>query len=89
MADLSRPRVLFVGSIFNRRHVPDLIRAFMPIARAHDAATLDIVGANRTHPRQDIAEVIATADVVGRVRLVGLDDTLVTTARGLGICLGD
>ena len=67
MADRSRPRVLFVGSIFNRRHVPDLIRAFMPIARAHDAATLDIVGANRTHPRQDIAEVIATADVVGRV----------------------
>ncbi len=31
----SRPqRVLFVGSIFNRRHVPDLIRAFAPIARA-------------------------------------------------------
>src|SRR5437868_13439485 len=28
-------RVLFVGSIFNRRHVTDLIRAFAPIARRH------------------------------------------------------
>ena len=27
-------RVLYVGSIFNRRHVTDLIRAFAPIARA-------------------------------------------------------
>src|SRR5207245_1301025 len=26
-------RVLYVGSIFNRRHVVDLIRAFAPIAR--------------------------------------------------------
>lgn len=32
------PSVLFVGSIFNRRHVPDLIRAFAPIARRHAAA---------------------------------------------------
>src|SRR5690349_14694661 len=40
----SAPRVLFVGSIFNRRHVPDLIRAFAPIARAHPNASLDIVG---------------------------------------------
>src|SRR5262249_29874227 len=38
------PRVLYVGSIFNRRRVTDLIRAFAPIARAHADATLDIVG---------------------------------------------
>ena len=28
------PVVLFVGSVFNRRHLPDLIRAFKPIATA-------------------------------------------------------
>src|SRR5205823_3331819 len=36
-------RVLYVGSIFNRRHLPDLIRAFAPIARAHSRALLDLV----------------------------------------------
>ena len=43
-------RVLFVGSIFNRRRVIDLIRAFAPIARSHPGAALDIVGDNRTLP---------------------------------------
>jgi glycosyltransferase involved in cell wall biosynthesis len=54
----SAPTVLFVGSIFNRRHVPDLIRAFAPIARAHPDAALDIVGDNRTHPVEDPRRVI-------------------------------
>jgi len=52
-------RVLYVGSIFNRRHVIDLIRAFGPIARAHPGATLDIVGDNRSHPREDLPRAIA------------------------------
>ena len=41
-------RVLFVGSIFNRRHVIDLIRAFAPIAAASDAS-LDIVVRRRSY----------------------------------------
>jgi len=45
------PRVLFVGSLFTRRHVPDLIRAFAPIARRHADAQLDIAGDNRSYPR--------------------------------------
>jgi glycosyltransferase involved in cell wall biosynthesis len=53
------PRVLFVGSIFNRRHVPDLIRAFAPIARAHADASLAIVGDNRSTPREDVRGAIA------------------------------
>ena len=36
-------RILYVGSIFNRRHVLDLIRAFAPVARRHPDASLDIV----------------------------------------------
>ena len=51
-------RVLYVGSIFNRRHVPDLIRAFGPIARAHPEAALDIVGDNRSYPYEDLRRTI-------------------------------
>jgi glycosyltransferase involved in cell wall biosynthesis len=63
-----RPSVLFVGSTFNRRHVPWLIRAFEPIARAHPEATLDIVGDNRSYPRQDLNAAIASAELNGRAR---------------------
>jgi len=52
-------RVLYVGSIFNRRHVPDLIRAFAPIARSHPGAALDIVGDNRSYPYEDLQRSIA------------------------------
>lgn len=61
-------KVLYVGSIFNRRRVPDLIRAFAPVARSHADASLDIVGDNRSHPRQDLAQTIERAGLNGRVR---------------------
>lgn len=65
---LSPPRVLFVGSIFNRRHVTSLIRAFAPIARAHSDASLDIVGDNRSHPREDLRQTIAGEGLEAQVR---------------------
>jgi glycosyltransferase involved in cell wall biosynthesis len=61
-------RILFVGSIFNRRHVTDLIRAFAPIARAHPDASLDIVGDNRSHPREDLRRTIASEGLEAQVR---------------------
>jgi len=62
------PRVLFVGSIFNRRHVVELIRAFAPIARAHRDASLDIVGDDRSYPYQDLRAAIAAEGVSDHVR---------------------
>ena len=62
------PKVLFAGSLFNRRHVPDLVRAFAPIARAHPDAALDIVGDDRSYPRQDLASVIGSERLEDRVR---------------------
>ena len=59
--------VLYVGSIFNRRHVPDLIRAFAPIAHAHAHCTLDIVGDNRSHPHEDLRRAIQREALDGRV----------------------
>jgi glycosyltransferase involved in cell wall biosynthesis len=52
------PKVLFVGSIFNRRHVPDLIAAVAPILRVHPSASLDIVGDNRSYPHEDVMAAI-------------------------------
>jgi glycosyltransferase involved in cell wall biosynthesis len=68
MSTGSRPSVLFVGSIFNRRHVPDLIRAFGVIARARPDATLDIVGDDRTFPREDLRRTIQSERLTDRVR---------------------
>lgn len=53
------PAALFVGSIFNRRHVRDLIRAFVPIARARADARLDIVGDDRSFPPEDLGAAIS------------------------------
>ena len=66
--DLERAsRVLFVGSIFNRRHVPDLIRAFATVARRHPHATLDLVGDDRTYPHQDLPHLIGSLGLTERV----------------------
>lgn len=66
-ASLDQPRVLYVGSIFNRRHVPDLIRAFSQVAREHPNVRLDLVGDDRSFPREDIPAVIARARIDGLV----------------------
>ena len=63
------PLVLFVGSIFNRRHVPVLLEAFARVAAAHSQARLDIVGNDRTHPPQRIAHLASLSPVCDRVRL--------------------
>ena len=59
--------VLYVGSIFNRRHVVDLIRGFAPIARVREVS-LDIVGDNRTYPHADLVAAIASEGIADRVR---------------------
>ena len=61
------PLVLFVGSIFNRRHIPELIRAFALVAARIPAARLVLVGDNRSHPREDPTRLAAAAGVAGRV----------------------
>lgn len=63
------PVVLFVGSIFNRRHLPDLIRAFKPVAKSHPAARLDIVGDNRTHPHEDLPAIAAGHGIAPQVSI--------------------
>ena len=61
--------VLFVGSVFNRRHIPDLIRAFGPIAKSHPDARLELVGDNRTHPHEDLPAIAAAARIAQQVSI--------------------
>jgi len=74
-----RPMVLYVGSIFNRRRLPDLIRAFAQVAAAVPDARLEIVGENRTHPAEDLAALCRALNIADRVaiRAYVRDDELV------------
>jgi glycosyltransferase involved in cell wall biosynthesis len=76
--DRREPFVLFVGSIFNRRHIPDLIEAFRLVWREHPEARLEIVGDNRTYPRQQLESVAAAEGLQDIVLLRSYvpDDTL-------------
>jgi glycosyltransferase involved in cell wall biosynthesis len=60
-------RVLFVGTILNRRHVPDLIRSFSLVARHRSAATLDLIGDDRTYPPEDLQQTIRAENLDGRI----------------------
>jgi len=61
------PTVLFVGSIFNRRHIPEIIEGFGHLAARVPEARLEIVGDNRTTPPIDVAQLIAASSVPDRV----------------------
>jgi glycosyltransferase involved in cell wall biosynthesis len=65
------PLVLFAGSVFNRRRVPDLIRAFAMASTSHPQARLAIVGDNRTYPFEDLEVCAAEAGVAERVAIQG------------------
>lgn len=60
-------RVLYVGTIFARRHIPLLLDGFSRLARTHADTRLDIVGANRSHPPLDVQAAIAIAGLTDSV----------------------
>ena len=62
------PSILFVGSLFNRRHIPELIHAFAHVASAMPEATLVLVGDNRTRPHLDPLTIARDAGVADRVQ---------------------
>jgi glycosyltransferase involved in cell wall biosynthesis len=59
--------VLFVGSLFNRRHIPDLLQAFaLTLSRVPDAR-LVLVGDNRTNPPIDPLAIADDLGIASRV----------------------
>ena len=61
--------VLFVGSIFNRRHVPELIEGFAILARSRPEMRLEIIGDNRTTPRIDLDALVQATGIADRIHL--------------------
>lgn len=74
------PLILFAGSVFNRRRLPDLIAAFAKVIRHHPDARLEIVGENRTWPAQDLEAIILEhgAGRAATFRSYVTDDVLAT-----------
>jgi glycosyltransferase involved in cell wall biosynthesis len=79
-----QPMVLYVGSIFERRRVDQLIAAFDGVAARVPGATLEIVGENRTRrPRLDLEDLRSKTthrDAI-RIRSYVDDQTLQTLYR--------
>jgi len=61
--------VLFVGSLFTRRHLPALIDGFARLARERRDVRLEIVGDNRTTPRVDLERLAAASGAGERIAL--------------------
>jgi len=66
---LREPLVLYVGSIFNRRHLPELIAACGKLALGHPEVRLEVVGEDRTYPSQDLGAAAAASGMDGRLSL--------------------
>ncbi len=66
--------ILFIGSIFNRRHLPEAIRAFEKTAGQLSNYQFLIIGANHTAPRIDIDGIISGVNQnLGRQAVLHLD----------------
>lgn len=59
--------VLYVGTIFNRRHLPTLLAAFARVARVLPQARLVLVGQDRSYPAIDLAGHIAATGLAHRI----------------------
>lgn len=63
------PLVLFTGSVFNRRRVPELISAFALVLRSVPGARLVVAGSNRTWPPEDLRAIAESHGVADHVAI--------------------
>lgn len=87
------PYLLTVGSVFNRRRLPELIEAAAGLARRFPDLVLDVVGDNRTHPRLDLARLAERVGLGRHLRISGFvsetDLALRYAAADLAVFLSD
>ncbi len=65
------PLLLTVGSIFNRRRLPELLRATARLVPRFPGLRLHVVGDNRTHPSVDLGALVRELGLARRVALEG------------------
>ncbi len=64
------PMILFVGSIFRRRHIDTLLTTFIgSVAGRVPDSRLEIVGENRTHPPYDLTQLIRASPAAVQSRI--------------------
>jgi glycosyltransferase involved in cell wall biosynthesis len=61
--------VLYVGTLLNRRNLPELIAAFAKATETRTDARLVIVGGDRTWPHQDLTQTACAYGVAERTEL--------------------
>lgn len=88
--DLQAPYLLYVGTMYSRRHVATLIEALEPVLRAHPEWQAVLVGRNRTHPHEDLEGATAALNAAaGRRAVLHLpfvsDDDLEVLYGGAGV----
>jgi glycosyltransferase involved in cell wall biosynthesis len=66
-AGAREPLLLYVGSIFNRRHVPATMAAFARAAAQVPGARFEIVGENRTFPHEPLEPAMTASGAADRV----------------------
>src|SRR5439155_1489187 len=65
------PLLLVVGAIFNRRCLPDLLRAAASLRRRWPDLDVEVVGEDRTHPPLDVVGLLRGLELAPHVRLSG------------------
>ncbi len=78
---LDGPYLLTVGSIFNRRRLPELLRAVALLRARHARVRLDVVGENRTQPCLDLERLARELGLGRHVRFAGFVDEADLAAR--------
>ena len=68
------PLILFVGSIFTRRHLPWLISAFARVLTRTPEARLAVIGSNRTYPFEHLRQLSKGLGIDDRVSIDGWVD---------------
>lgn len=66
-ADARAPMILAVGTLFNRRHIPELLRAVSSVRSTLPDAHLVLIGGNHTRPRVDLPALIRSTGLDGAV----------------------
>ena len=61
--------MLYVGSVFSRRHVPELVAGFTRLAQRHTDVRLEVVGDNRSIPPVDLMAITAATGLGDRIRV--------------------
>ena len=68
-AESSPQSILYVGSLFSRRHIPELISGFAALARRRSDVRLDVVGDNRTTPRVDVQALALATGAASQIAI--------------------